>query len=137
MDEIGCKRRQPIIVILRPAVFDRYVLALDIAGLLKALEERNGEVLVFVINGQSAEIPNHRRRRLLGPRRERPRHRAPEPRDESPALHWIMSSAVANSVSGMVKPSALAVFRLMTSSNFVGCMTGRSEGLSPLRMRPA
>ena len=35
------------------------------------------------------------------------------------------------------RPSALAVLRLMTSSNFVGCMTGRSPGFSPLRMRPA
>jgi hypothetical protein len=33
---------------------------------------------------------------------------------------------VANSVSGMVRPSALAVLRLMTSSNLVGACTGRS-----------
>jgi len=32
-------------------------------------------------------------------------------------------------------PSALAVFMLMTSSNLVGCMTGRSAGFSPLRIR--
>jgi hypothetical protein len=31
-----------------------------------------------------------------------------------------------------VRPSALAVFRLMTSSNLVGCSTGRSPGLAPL-----
>ena len=29
----------------------------------------------------------------------------------------------------------MAVLRLMTSSNFVGCSTGRSAGFSPLRMR--
>jgi hypothetical protein len=34
----------------------------------------------------------------------------------------------------MVRPSALAVFRLMTSSNFVGCSMGRSAGLAPLRI---
>jgi hypothetical protein len=34
--------------------------------------------------------------------------------------YWITSSAVANSVSGMVRPSAFAVVRLMTRSNFVG-----------------
>jgi len=34
-------------------------------------------------------------------------------------------------------PSALAALRLMTSSNLVGCSTGRSDGFSPLRMRPA
>ncbi len=34
----------------------------------------------------------------------------------------------------MVRPSALAVLRLMTSSNFVGCSTGRSAGLAPFRI---
>jgi hypothetical protein len=50
--------------------------------------------------------------------------------------HWISSSAMANSVSGTVRPSALAVLRLMTNSNLVGRATGRSAGFSPLRMRP-
>ena len=50
--------------------------------------------------------------------------------------YWITSSAVASSVSGMVRPSALAVLRLMTRSILVGCSTGRSAGLSPLRMLP-
>jgi hypothetical protein len=35
-----------------------------------------------------------------------------------------------------VRPSAFAVLRLITRSNFVGCSTGRSAGFSPLRMRP-
>jgi CheY-like chemotaxis protein len=51
-------------------------------------------------------------------------------------LHSITSSAIASTPGGMVSPSALAVFRLMTSSNLVGCKTGRSAGLSPLRIRP-
>jgi hypothetical protein len=33
----------------------------------------------------------------------------------SHVICWITSSAVANSVSGMVRPSVLAVLRLMTS----------------------
>jgi len=37
---------------------------------------------------------------------------------------------------GIVSPSALAVFRLITSSNVVGCWTGRSGGLAPLRIFP-
>ena len=49
----------------------------------------------------------------------------------------ITSSAVASSVGGTVRPNALAVFRLMTNSNLVGCTTGRSPGLSPLRIRPS
>ena len=34
---------------------------------------------------------------------------------------------------GIVSPRAWAVLRLMTSSNFIGCSTGRSAGLVPLR----
>jgi hypothetical protein len=49
----------------------------------------------------------------------------------------ITSSARARSVGGTSMPSVLAVFRLTTSSNVVGCCTGRLAGFSPLRMRPA
>ena len=35
------------------------------------------------------------------------------------------------------RPSPLAALRLITSSNLESCTTGRSEGFSPLRMRPA
>src|SRR5215471_12462051 len=38
----------------------------------------------------------------------------------------ITSSAIASTPGGMVRPSALAVFEFMTSSNLVGCSTGRS-----------
>jgi hypothetical protein len=48
----------------------------------------------------------------------------------------ITSLARPDSGSGTVMPSALAVLRLMISSTFVDCTTGRSAGFSPLRMRP-
>jgi hypothetical protein len=43
----------------------------------------------------------------------------------SPLGYSITSSASARSVSGTVRPSALAVLTLIISSNFVGCWTGR------------
>src|SRR5262250_3194513 len=46
----------------------------------------------------------------------------------------VTSSAMASSVCGILRPSALAVLRLMTSSNLDGCSTGRSEGFAPLRI---
>ena len=46
----------------------------------------------------------------------------------------ITSSARTSNEGGTVRPSALAVFRLITSSNLVGCSTGRSAGLVPLRI---
>jgi hypothetical protein len=39
-------------------------------------------------------------------------------------------AASASSFGGMSRPSAFAVFRLMTNSNMVGCMTGRSLSLA-------
>src|SRR6516164_2909824 len=45
----------------------------------------------------------------------------------------MTSSARARIDGGTVRPRALAVLRLTTSSNFVGCWTGRSAGLSPAR----
>jgi hypothetical protein len=36
-------------------------------------------------------------------------------------------------IGGMSRLSALAVLRLMISSNLVGCSIGNSPGLSPLR----
>src|SRR5262249_28421460 len=50
---------------------------------------------------------------LLCARRERPRRRAAEQRDELAAFHSITSSARATSVGGMLSPNALAVLRLM------------------------
>src|SRR5665213_109088 len=50
--------------------------------------------------------------------------------------HSMTSSACASSTCGTVRPSALAVFRLMTNSNLVGCWTGRSAGLAPFRTLP-
>jgi len=35
---------------------------------------------------------------------------------------------------GIDRPSAFAALRLITSSNFVGCSTGRSAGFAPLRI---
>jgi hypothetical protein len=50
--------------------------------------------------------------------------------------HSITSLAIARRSGGTVRPRAFAVFRLMTRSKLVGCMTGRSAGTAPLRMRP-
>ena len=51
------------------------------------------------------------------------------------APYSITSSARESSVGGKVRPSALAVLRLIASSYLVGACTGRSAGFSPFRMR--
>ena len=45
----------------------------------------------------------------------------------------ITSSASTSRLCGMVRPSALAVLRLITRSNLVGCSTGISPGFVPCR----
>jgi len=49
----------------------------------------------------------------------------------------ITSSARASSEGGTVRPSILAAWALMTSSNLLACTTGKSAGFAPLSIRPA
>src|SRR6478672_10296861 len=46
--------------------------------------------------------------------------------------HSMIMSARIRTVGGIVKFKALAVLRLTTSSNLVGCSTGMSTGFPPL-----
>src|SRR5262249_47791328 len=50
------------------------------------------------------------------------------------SFHLISLFARASSSGGIVRPICFAVLRLITSSNFVGCSTGRSAGLAPFRI---
>src|SRR5439155_24850689 len=72
---------------------------------------------------------------LLGASRQRPRSRcAAQKRDELAPLHSITSSARSSSDVGTSTASAFAVLRFTTSSNLVGCSTGRSPGFAPLKI---
>src|SRR5262249_48923463 len=126
-----------IILAFRPAIFDLDVLAFDISCLFQSLVERTqADRVSGQVRRCAAEEPDHWHRGLLRPRRDRPHDRAAEQRDELSAVHSITSSGRARSDGGTVRPSALAVVRLMANSKRVGCMTGSSAGFSPLRTRP-
>src|SRR5262249_2932236 len=116
--QIGCEVGQSVDLVLRPAVLDRHILALDVAGFTKALAEC-GQIACTIDRRRAAEEPNHRHRRLLRACRERPRRRcaAEERYDLAPPHHSITSSARASSVGGTSRPSALAAFRLITNPN--------------------
>src|SRR5262249_10570563 len=122
-------------------------LDLDVATvcpsqLFQALLQRCQSGLSFLIVGRAHQQPDPPHAlALLRARRERPRsHRAAEQRYELAALdpraHSMTSSGRACSLSGIWRPSDLAVVVLMISWNLVGCSTGRSAGLAPLRIRP-
>src|SRR3974390_1753427 len=118
-----------------PAVFNCNVASLDETFARKTLEER-GKRIGDLIRRASVQIADHRHHGLLRVRGERPRGcRTKEKRDELAPPHSITSSAVTSSDGGIVSPSALAVLRLIMSSYLVGCWTGNSVGLVPLRIR--
>jgi hypothetical protein len=122
-----------------PAIVDADILSHHPAQLLQTLREGGQPGLCFrIVRRKRCEDANARNPpTLLRMRHDRPRSsRAAEQRDEIAALHSITSSARASSVGGIVRPIVFAVCKLMTNSNLVGCTTGRSAGLVPLRMRP-
>jgi hypothetical protein len=59
----------------------------------------------------------------------------PSAPNQIPPPHSMTSSARPRNSGVTVRPSILAVFILMTNSNFVGCCIAKSAGLAPLRMR--
>src|SRR6516162_7963232 len=100
----------------QPVIFQAHVLAVDVTDLAYPIAEC-GPIARSVFGRRSIHDRNHRHRRLLRARRERPcNRRAAEQRDEFAPFHSITSSAVASSDGGTVSPSVLAVWRLMTNS---------------------
>src|SRR5215831_8864840 len=107
-----------------PADVDAHVAADGPARFLQTLQEcREAGLSLRIFRGEIHQHPDAPHAlALLRARRERPRGRRPaEQRDEFAPPHSITSSASASSLSGISRPSALAVLRLMASSNFVGC----------------
>src|SRR5262249_1010212 len=136
VNQFGRKGRQPIVLIFGPTIFDCDVPALSKASRAQASKE-GGYRRRPLLSRCTAKDSNHPRRRLLRPRRTRPRDcRAAEQRDEVAPSHSISSSASNCTALGTSTSIALAACRLMTNSYLADCMTGRSAGLAPLRTRP-
>src|SRR5262245_16491506 len=80
MDQIGRQSRQAIWVIVCPAILDGHVLALNKSGFVQALPERVNKVRRTGCRRISEEADY--RYRLLRARRDRPRQRTADQRDE-------------------------------------------------------
>src|SRR5262245_60809369 len=92
-DEVGHERRQAVVFAVQPMVLHRHVLALYVAGFGEAFTER-ACMARGAIERPTADKADHRHRRLLRARRERPRGcRAAKKRDELAPSHSITSSA--------------------------------------------
>src|SRR5262249_6272913 len=132
--QIGRMCREPLSGHAVTSRIDHEILAVDEAEPPQLVEERVMMRRVAWTGVQAADAINPSG--FLRARRERPRRRAAEQCDEVAASHSITSSAMASSVIGKLRPSALAVLRLIANSTFTACWTGSPAGFSPLRMRP-
>ncbi len=86
VNKVGRQRRQSIKLTFRPTIFDRDVATLNIACFVEALPDW---AELASISSRTAEQADHWQRRLLRTRRELPRRRAAEQRDEIAPLHSI------------------------------------------------
>src|SRR5262245_12123151 len=137
-DQLRRKLRGPIGSFLRVAKLDPDVLTFGVAEALEPAAECIGERMRRRCRHQYADARHFSGllRRLLRLSGEWPSENAPTYYgDERSPLHYLITwSARSSTECGMVRRSALAVFRLITSSNLVGCSTGRSAGFAPLRI---
>src|SRR5215468_9739293 len=98
------------------------VLSFDVAQLAKPFAKR-GERQLTPRSRQEPDSPEFARFLRLDCDRYRehaPTHQGDE---RSPVHHWMISSARTRTDCGIVSPSVLAVLRLITNSNVVGCST--------------
>src|SRR6516165_8205481 len=104
----------------RKASIDVDIAAFRPSTLFQPLPEcRKASLACRIVLGERDEHADAPHPLLLCARRERPRGRAAEQRDEVAPRHSITSSARARKDSGIVKPIAFAALTLTTSSNLV------------------
>src|SRR5262249_1774314 len=134
-NQFDCNLGGPLVASIRVSIIDRDGAAIKPTKFTQPSHKTGNKIAHGGKRGPAQESNGGPLRRLLRARRERPRRRrAAKQRDELAPPHSITSSARASSVGGTSRPSACAVIRLMTSSNFVGCSTGISPGFVPRRI---
>src|SRR5262249_51665227 len=135
-DQFRCIFANPFGITGAPAILQPYIAAVGPTQFLQSLQKCSDPSKRFrIVRGrghQHTDAPNALG--LLRPRRQPTRHRGHEERDKPPSLHSMTWLANASSRSGTLRASTFAVVRLITSSNLVGCWTGRSDALAPLRI---
>src|SRR5215472_18403159 len=118
-----------------PAFFDLQIAARLPAQLFEPLIERHQPTFGLRIVRDAHQNANALHSlELLRPRCERPCRCPAEQRDERAPPHSITSSASAVTVGATVRPSVVAVLRLMANSNLAGACAGSSAGLAPFNM---
>src|SRR5262249_32689572 len=96
--EVSHERRQAIVLAAEPMVLNDSVLAFNVAGFAEAFRERCGRASGAIERSTTDKADDRQLLRLLRARRERPRRRAADQRDELASSHSMTSSARASSM---------------------------------------
>src|SRR5262249_19138870 len=128
--QLSHQRRQPIVLVLRPAVLDHHVLAFDVASLLQAANE-SSHVGRVRFRRWRAKKPGHGHSRLLRASCDRPSRRPAEKRNELPPPHSTTSSTNVQIISsrGGVEMIA-ATQRVHAAQDRDGSICPSSQALS-------
>src|SRR4051812_48056699 len=117
-NEIGGQGGQPIIAILRPAVFDRHVLILDITHIAQPLAESDHKRRRRA-RGGAMEESDYRHHFLLRANGEWPRsHRAAKKTDEFAPPHARPLDPMASKQYGSTEPSPIRGTKVGFRRNF-------------------
>src|SRR5262245_9910275 len=113
--QIGCEVGQSVGLVLRPAILDRHILALDVAAFMKALAEC-GQIACTIDRPRAAKESYNRHCWLLRPRRSRPRRRrAADQSDELASPHGFSWVKGQNATTSTGSKSALCAAAKSTS----------------------
>src|SRR5262249_44483558 len=102
-NQVTRQGRQSIQVIIGPAILDDDVLTLDKASFFEALAKSTQTVLDHRARRSVVEEADHRHRRLLRTRRDRPRRSAAESTDEIATSHGPPSTRAAYPYHGRLR----------------------------------
>jgi hypothetical protein len=105
-DKIRGHGGNAIVPPLHPVVLERDIPVFNEACFAQAFAEC-GQITRCGIGRSAVDESDHRHRRLLRPRRQRPRRRTAEQGDELALIHSITSSARASSAGGTSKADDL------------------------------
>ncbi len=126
--------RQRLRVSIAVPLVDDEVAALEVAELAQPVTERRQKRgrNIGAVGGDPRDVQCSSRLRM------RPRSGGDRQQGQGDArgasIHWITSSARSNTDFGITRSSSLAVCRLITNSNLVGCSIGKSPGRAPCRI---
>src|SRR5262249_30698634 len=127
---------KPVRLSLRIAVLKKDVPSFGVAKSMQtSMKGRQTRISVWRAKEENADAGDLPRLLRSGGKRRDEKATCQRSHKSSPANHWTISSARISTDCGILRPSALAVLRLMAKKNVLICSTGKSPGSAPCRKR--